>query len=224
MKSKRNKQQHAYETIRSRILDGTYAPGFRLVIDQLARELDSSAIPVREAIRQLEADGLIQYRPYSGAVVTPINRNEYLETMTVLAVIEGYATALSSLHFPTERIGELRKINQQMQEALEELDFNRFGELNRHFHGLTYEYCSNNYLVENIKQTWNRLDTIRRMGSAFIPVRAKESIHEHEQIITLLEQKKPMDEIEHYVRRHKMNTVEAFKKRKDAMDSSLSFF
>ncbi|MDQ7864069.1 GntR family transcriptional regulator [Peribacillus frigoritolerans] len=78
-------------------MDGTYGSGQRIIIDQTAKELSLSPIPVREAIRQLESDGLIQYKPYSGAVVTSINESEYIETLSVLSLLEGYAAALSSL-------------------------------------------------------------------------------------------------------------------------------
>ena len=56
------KQQQLYEALRERILSGAYGPGFRVVIDQIAAEFAVSALPVREAIRRLEAEGLIVYR------------------------------------------------------------------------------------------------------------------------------------------------------------------
>jgi DNA-binding GntR family transcriptional regulator len=205
-----SKQQYAYQLLRARILDGSYGPGYRIIIDQIAREIETSAIPIREALRQLESDGLIQFKPYSGALVTPINENEYLETLSVLAVIEGYATAISSRRFPMERIPELKNIIEEMKEALAGLDFITFGKLNRAFHALTYEYCDNHYLVENIRSTWKRLDSIRRSGSTFMPVRAKESIIEHEEIVRLLESKADSHVIESFVREHKMNTVKSF--------------
>ncbi|WP_093231216.1 GntR family transcriptional regulator [Thermoflavimicrobium dichotomicum] len=205
-----NKQQYAYQILRSRILDGTYSPGYRIVISQIAKELSLSAIPVREAIRQLEADGLIEYKQYSGAVVTPIDEQKYVETLSVLAVMEGYATALSSLAFPFERIAKLQDLNEAMKKALKEFDFVRFGQLNRTFHDQIYEYCQNQYLIENIRQTWSRLDSIRRMGSLFIPVRAKQSVQEHDQLISMLKNQRPFDEIERFAREHKMNMVKFF--------------
>lgn len=211
---KLSKQQYAYQVIRSRILDGRYPPGYRLVIDQLARELQTSAIPVREAIRNLEADGLIQFKPYSGAVVTPFNETEYLETLSVLAVLEGYATAISAQHFPQPRISELSDINSRMKGALNDFDFLLFGNCNREFHSLTYQYCDNQFLVENIKSTWNRLDRVRRTGAAFKPARAKKSIEEHEKIIEMLRKQYPFSEIESFVRTHKLNTVQSFLEEK----------
>src|SRR5699024_1202085 len=95
-----SKKQYVYQVLRSRILDGIYTSGFRIIIDRIAKEINVSAIPVREAIRHLEADGLIEYEPYKGAVVASIDNNQYLEALSTLAVIEGYATGLSSSQFP----------------------------------------------------------------------------------------------------------------------------
>ncbi|WP_425589757.1 GntR family transcriptional regulator [Fictibacillus fluitans] len=213
--SKISKQQYAYKVIKSRILDGRYPPGYKIVIDQLARELQTSAIPVREAIRNLETDGLIRFKPYSGAIVTPFNEKEYLETLSVLAVLEGYATALSAQYFPASRINELTAINDRMKEALDNFDFLMFGNCNREFHSLTYEFCLNQFLTENIKSTWNRLDRVRKMGAATKPARAKKSIEEHEVIIDMLRDARPFEEIEAYVRTHKLNTVQAFLEEKN---------
>ena len=65
------KQQRVYDTLRERILSGAYGPGFRLVIDAVAAEVGVSTVPVREAIRRLEAEGLVIYRPNVGAQVAP---------------------------------------------------------------------------------------------------------------------------------------------------------
>lgn len=209
-----NKTQYAYEFIRSHILDGTYGPGFRIVIDQVARELNLSAIPVREAIRQLEADGLIQYKPYSGAIVSTINETEYLETLSVLAVLEGYAAALGSKTMTREGIKRLEEINEEMNEALHNFEFERFGELNQKFHSLINESCGNAYLIEEIRQAWQRMDRVRRSGFTFVPQRARASIQEHAHIIQLLKEQASFKEIEESVRQHKLNTVKAFQNRK----------
>src|SRR5690606_4762223 len=96
MKGTISKQKMAYELIRERILDGTYPPGTRIVLDAVAREIGTSTIPVREAIRRLEADELIEYQPFAGARVAPMDETAYVQSLSVLAVLEGYATALSA--------------------------------------------------------------------------------------------------------------------------------
>lgn len=209
-----SKKQIAYEYMKSRIIEGHYAPGQRIVINQLVKELSTSAIPIREAVRQLEAEGLIEYQQNIGPVVTPINENEYIDTLSVLAIMEGFATALSKSSFPKEKINLLYEMNDRMKEALEDFNFAEFGKLNREFHDITYSCCPNKYLVDTIRKTWERLDSIRVTGSTFNPKRAKESTREHDHIIHLLDNHSDFDEIEKAVREHKLHTVEAYKEQK----------
>ena len=72
-----NKRQYAYHVIRSRIVDGTYVAGQRVVIDQIAKEVNSSHIPVRESIHQLDSEQLIEYEPNIGDIVIGINKQDY---------------------------------------------------------------------------------------------------------------------------------------------------
>jgi DNA-binding GntR family transcriptional regulator len=210
-----SKTQQAYEFLKNNILEGSYGPGQRIVIDQVARELGLSTIPIREAVRQLESDGLIQYKPYSGAIVSGINETEYIEVLTVLSVLEGYATALSSRNFTSEHIEELHQINKRMEEALQEFDFERFGQLNRQFHTVIYEECGNTFLLEEIRQSQQRLDRVRSSIFTLLPQRTKQSIEEHAAIIQLFEQGASFNEIEETVRNHRINTINAFKNKMD---------
>lgn len=208
------KKEKAYQYLKKKIIDGHYVPGQRIVINQLVKTLSTSAIPIREAIRMLEAEGLIEYQQNIGAIVTPIDESEYVSTLSTLAVLEGYAAALSVGKFTSERINVLKKLNKQMKEALLQFDFEKFGELNRTFHYLTYRQCPNSYLIEMIKKIWIRLDSIRLTGSTFNPKRANESIDEHEYIIQLLSEGTDFEAVESAVRSHKLNTVKAFHQNK----------
>ncbi|WP_035098403.1 GntR family transcriptional regulator [Anoxybacteroides tepidamans] len=223
---KLNKQQHAYEIIRERIMTGVYAPGQRVVTSQLAAELSVSIIPVREALKKLEEEGLIQNKPNIGAIVTPIDHERYLEALSVLAVLSGYATALSAPRFPREQLAELRRMNEEMREALDAFDFRHFGQLNRKFHRFIYDYCGNPFLLETIEAVHARIDSIRRMGTAFIPMRARESIQEHEQIIALIEQGADFAAIDQLARNHKLNTLEAYRQhvREQEKQERIAFF
>lgn len=215
MKETISKQKMAYELIRQRILDGTYPPGMRIVLDAVAKEIGTSSIPVREAIRRLEADGLIEYQTYAGARVAPMDETAYVQSLNVLAVLEGYATALSASRLTKGDFRRLRKINEAMKEALTDFDFVRFGNLNRDFHQTILEKCGNNVLKEQIRQIWGKLDAVRQRGVWHVPSRAKESIAEHEHLVELLEGKAPAEEIEKAARQHKWNTVTAFLNRRE---------
>ena len=132
-----------YRAVRERILSGTYGPGFRVVIDALAEEFGVSALPVREAIWRLEAEGLVIYRPNAGAQVAPADPGAFDDEMSVLAVIEGYATALAAPLLSADEIKRLREINESMVEAMEQMDSLRFGRLNQEFHAVFHERCPN---------------------------------------------------------------------------------
>ncbi|KEF37522.1 transcriptional regulator, GntR family [Schinkia azotoformans MEV2011] len=209
-----SKTQYAYEFLRSKILDGVYVPGQRIVIDQLAKELGTSTIPIREAIRNLESDGLIQYKPYSGAIVSVINETEYVEVLSVIAILEGYATSLSARHITVQNLEELQQLNKLMAEALNNFEFETISHYNRKFHAIIFEKCGNTFLIDQIGQAQQRLDRLRRSIFTIVPQRARQSIEEHDTILNLIKESAPLHEIEEVVRNHRINTLIAFQNRK----------
>jgi DNA-binding GntR family transcriptional regulator len=205
------KQERAYRTIRERILSGLYGPGYRVVIDTLATELEVSAVPVREAIRRLEAEGLIVYRPNAGAQVAPAEPGLYDEELTVLAILEGYATALAAAEMGPDDVARLEAVNDRMVEAMERIDALSFGRLNQEFHATICARCPNSALVELLQDVGRRLDAIRRTVFVQIPYRGSASIEEHRRLIALIAARAPFEEIEAAARQHKLNTVASFR-------------
>ncbi|HLZ60460.1 MAG TPA: GntR family transcriptional regulator [Ktedonosporobacter sp.] len=208
-----NKQEQAYAILRRRIIDGTYGSGYRLNIDALARELGVSKVPIREAIRRLEAEGWVISNRNSSPQVAQIDLSQWESEMTILALLEGYATALAAEHLGSAEYTQLWQINASMQQALHDFDIPTFNRYNRAFHTVIYNFCPNTTLVELLQQTWDRLDTIRHSVFLFIPERGWASVNEHMQIIRLLEQHAPFDEIEREARAHKLHTREAYQQR-----------
>ncbi|HEY8414761.1 MAG TPA: GntR family transcriptional regulator [Thermaerobacter sp.] len=206
-----SKQELAYRAIRQRILDGTYGPGYRLVIDALARELGISPVPVREAIRRLEAEGWVVYRAHAGAEVAPVDPQQWGHLMEVLAVLEGTATAAAAPRLTAADLEHLESINQAMAQALAELDVMAFGRLNRQFHFAIYAGCPNPYLIELLHQTWDRLDRIRSTIFRYVPNRGWESIEEHRQLLELIRAGAEPVAIEAFARQHKLRTVAAYR-------------
>src|SRR6185437_11644441 len=89
-----SKAEVAYERIRAQILDGTYGPGYRLILDRLGSEIGVSAVPVREALRRLEAEGYVEFKRNMGATVSRVDAEGYAQTMETLAILEASATAM----------------------------------------------------------------------------------------------------------------------------------
>jgi DNA-binding GntR family transcriptional regulator len=205
------KQERVYEALRERILRGEYGPGYRIVIDALAAEFSVSALPVREAIRRLEAEGLIVYRPNAGAQVAPADPSVFEEEMTVLALLEGLATSLAAPRLGSDDIARMRDINAQMSQAMHQLDSLKFGRLNQEFHGVIYEKCPNSALVSLLRDVSRRLDAIRRTVFVQIPYRGAASLKEHAELIELIDRKASAAKIESAARKHKLETVESFR-------------
>ena len=220
--SKRNKQEQAYSIIRERIFNGIYVPGYRLVIDRLARELGISPVPIREAIRRLEAEGWVEYHPNAGAQVASVDASKYEEEMTVLALLEGYATALAATHLGAEDVKHLREINTSMHGALQSADIPAFSRLNNEFHFFIYDHCQNNYLVELLHTTKDRLEVRGHTDFSYIPQRIRASIEEHTQLLDMIERHASHNEIEQMVREHKLRTHEAYRNSPRYTNSSLA--
>jgi DNA-binding GntR family transcriptional regulator len=199
--------------LRGRILDGTYGPGYRLVIDAIARELHVSPMPVREAIRRLEAEGWVIYPANQGARVAPLDTRSWKEVMLTLALLEGYATASASVEIDGEDLERLRSINEEMREAVEALDPMLVAEHNHAFHGLIYARCPNSYLRAELAQTMEILNTLRSTIFIYIPTRGHESAAEHDELIEAIATRAAASKLERLARRHKLRTVEAYEAR-----------
>ena len=208
-----NKQERTYSILRRRIIDGTYASGYRLNIDALARELGVSKVPIREAIRRLEAEGWVISNRNASPQVAQIDLSQWESSMTILALLEGYATALAAEHLEEDDYQHLWQINADMQQALRDFDIPTFNRLNRVFHTTIYTRCPNTALVELLQQTWDKLDTIRSSVFLFLPERGWASVNEHTQMIHLCKEHAPFHEIEQEARLHKLRTREAYQQR-----------
>lgn len=204
------KSATAYDWIRSRIISRDFTPGYRLVLGTIADELHMSVVPVREAIRQLQAQGLVTYERNVGARVAMVDEAEYRYSMEALAVLEGMATALSARHVPADSIRDARAINARMIHGLGHLDPSSFTALNQRFHARLFEHCPNPRLLQLVRAEWLRLDGLRTSTFSFVPDRAQDSVHEHEDLLVLIETKAPLRRIEGAARDHRCATLRAY--------------
>ncbi|HEY7628957.1 MAG TPA: GntR family transcriptional regulator [Ilumatobacteraceae bacterium] len=208
----RSKADRAYTYIRQRVLDGQHLPGERLVIEQLAREMDVSVVPVREAIRRLEAEGYVTYTRNIGATVTSIDLDRYPETVETVAVLEGVAIGLAAAHITAKDIKDARALNDQMRSCIDAMDPQKFTALNHQFHRILYGRCPNRHLLNMVIKEWDLLATTRKSAFSFIPERAIGSVAEHEQLLVLIESGRSADEVEAFARNHRMKTARSLLK------------
>lgn len=208
-----SKSQRTYEWIRERILARDFNPGYRLVLSSIAAELEVSTVPVREAIRRLEAEGLVEFERNVGARVAMVQENEYVDTMQTLGVLEGAATFLSLPHLTAEDLAAAQAINDQMRAMLSDFDPAIFTALNEKFHRALCSRCPNAHITMLVDRGWSRMSGLRSSTFSFVPGRAPRSVEEHDEILRLIKQQADPHQIEMTVRHHKWRTVEAFREQ-----------
>lgn len=204
-----SKAQRAYTILKKGIMDGTYGPGYRLVIDQLVREHDISSGPWRESLRQLETEGWVEFVPNAGAMVKTFDTGAWKRTIRLLSRLEGLATSLSAPSLTADDIARGRVLNQQMADAISDLDTATFGALNRQFHELLCSRCDDERLIRLVEAEWTRMDIIRRSAFWYAPGRAMASLSEHDMLLDLIEGGADADMIESAARSHELKTMEA---------------
>lgn len=205
-----SKSQRAYHWLKERIASQEFTPGYRLVLGTIAAELDMSVVPVREAIRQLEAEGLVTFERNVGARVSMVDDTQYRHSMQALSILEGAATALSARRLTADDVRAARQINERMIATLDDFDPRAFTRLNQQFHTTLFAQCANPRMLELVDAEWARLGHLRDSTFSFVPGRAQESVREHENILVLIETGAPLGEIEKAARRHRSATLDAY--------------
>lgn len=130
----RTKQAFVYQTLRHAIMHCELAPGERLVIDELARKLRVSAIPVREALHALQSERLIVNVPHVGATVAPISRESILDVFTMLEALGFAAARLVAERGRVSELESLDHILNDMDHAMAEGRYEQWASLNTVFH------------------------------------------------------------------------------------------
>lgn len=205
-----SKAQRAYQWLKDRIARQELTPGYRLVLSTIGRELDMSVVPVREAIRRLEAEGLVTFRRNVGAQVAMVDEDRYRYSMESLGILEGAATALAAPHLTAEDLAHARELNDQMTASLEDFDPHTFTETNRAFHQVLFAKCPNLRMTELVAAEWERLGHLRDSTFSFVPGRARESVAEHAEMLDLIERGADVVSLERAARAHRHNTLKSY--------------
>jgi DNA-binding GntR family transcriptional regulator len=145
--------------LRDAILRGDIAPGSRILQEDIAKRLGASRLPVREALRMLEVEGLTQLEVNKSARVPALDRDELEVIYEMRERIETLALRLSLPGLTAEDDAELERI----QDAIESNDdVATFLELDRKFHLLTYSGCPSGELLSSVTRLWNSTQHFRR--------------------------------------------------------------
>lgn len=206
----RTKQEFAYQTLRDAITRCELHPGERLVIDDLARRLHISAIPVREAIQMLQAEGLVVSVPHTGVTVAPVTSESIQDIFALLEGLETVASRLVAERARPDELDELAKLVEDMDDAVAQQRHTDWAQLNRQFHRMISELTGLPMLAEMTERVLARWERIRRyFFSGVLVHRIDQAQEEHREIIAAM-RVADLARVETAIRQHNRRAYAAY--------------
>lgn len=178
----------AYAQIKAQLLAGAYDAGARLPEDTIASELGLSRTPVRDALRRLQAEGLVTITPNSGARVAQWTADALEEISRMRAMLEGYAAELAARKVTEAALGRLGRLCDDMATEIARepaVDLARLSRINLDFHREIAVAADNSRLLAAIEPLWS-FSLIRRKFGFFDRRRFDRSLAHHVEIVAAL--------------------------------------
>ena len=174
--------QQIANSLKEEILSGKYPPGIRIRQEDIAEQFGASRSPVREALRILEAEGLINLVAHTGAWISHLSLSECEEMYQLRERIEPLLLRLSIPHITDSLVQELQKLVLQMEATT---DVEAFLRLDRQFHLLSYSKAETVLVGEMVNRLWNTTQHYRRAYSQMMASTSFKPAHyEHHLLLT----------------------------------------
>jgi DNA-binding GntR family transcriptional regulator len=192
------RSEHVYRKLRDAIREGEFRSGDRVMEIEVADWLKVSRTPVRDAIRRLESEGILQYEPRQGLVVARLDRQAVMELYVMRETLEGTAARLCARHASDMEILDLAELVEQ--ERTIRGDPEAAARHNRFFHEAIHRGAHNRYLEKSLAAV---NDSMWLLGKPLmlLPHRAQAALTEHARIAEAVQRRNP-DEAEEAAREH----------------------
>ncbi|MBB5437995.1 DNA-binding GntR family transcriptional regulator [Pedobacter sp. AK017] len=178
------------EKLREDILSGYFISGERLKIAELVERYKVSQMPIREALQQLQGEGLLIIEPNKGAHVRKVDK-QFLESIyEIRQLIEVYLTVKCIENLKQKDLKLLNQIQKSYESAAAKEDYTICLQLNRRFHSTIYELANNSEGLQILEKHWQLINTLR-LTYGFGSRRTAEVIEEHQAILLALESRNP---------------------------------
>jgi len=168
--------------LRDAIRAGRFAPGQRVREAEVAKWLDVSRTPVREAFRRLQADGLLMFEPWRGVVIAELDQQQTIELYAMRKVLEGAAAGLAARHAADSQIDVLIDLVDQADTLA---DTAELADLNRHFHQSIHAAAHNRYLLKSLNALRDSMALLPSTTYA-LSERHGPAQEEHREIVTAI--------------------------------------
>lgn len=173
------------ETLRDEIIAGIYKPKQRLIEEELSEKFFVSRTPIREALKQLEAAGLVTIEPYKGAFISDVDLEEIRNIYELRCVLEAFVTAQSVEHINPETVAQLRGCLERMNMCIDTSDTVGFAAENTSFHAILFERCPNKVAVQFVQKLLDRTAAFRALSWRTVSG-MKKSMEGHQRIFEAL--------------------------------------
>lgn len=180
--------QKVYRILKTEIVKRNLKPGTKLLEVKIAKQMGVSRTPVREAIRELVAEGFVKMIPNQGVIVSIASIEDTQEVLQIRSVLEGLAARLATKVINGEEIKELEQYIEQMEYYANKDNALAFSKMDVEFHELILNICGNNRLIQIRKNLSDQAHRYR-IRSLSIPGRLKHSLKEHQEIVKALKRK-----------------------------------
>lgn len=202
--------------LREEILGGRYQPGERVRQQELARRSGASRVPVREALRILEAEGLVTIVANAGTWVSRLSAQECTEMYQMRERVEPLLLAYSAVALPDDVVTELQDLADAMQRSD---DVEQFIALDRRFHLLSYSAASTIMLGETILRLWNRTQHYRRAYTRVFRAERDDSVHHDHQLLVAALRNHDVEDAERVLAGHIRRTRLALARHPEIFDA-----
>ncbi len=180
-----SKADYVHETLRQEIIDGALPAGSAILQEEIATRLGVSITPVREALRRLESDGLISYRPHHGATVAELDPAAIEELYLLRSAVEGLTARLAATRITGPQLAELRAVHTRMLGATGDAAALAAG--SRDFHRLVAEAGGPAFLAAHLRSIWQNNPVPVSVSLWNDPANAEAFLRAHETLLGALE-------------------------------------
>lgn len=197
----------AYEALKTMILDRRFAPGARITVEQVARELGVSRTPVWEAVALLAREGLVTNIPHRGVYVTVLSPQEILDLYAVRQVTDALAARLAASRMDADALGRMDANLARQDEALSGHDLAAYSALDAEFHSIVWEQCGNRPLQDVLRSIRDRIWPLKVPLDGLLP----QLYQGHQRLVEALRARQPA-QAEEIIREHVQFIMEAIGK------------
>ena len=175
--------ESAYRTMRQRILDNVWPPGYRALEQELSLELGMSRTPVREALSRLQREGLVEVIPRHGMSVLPVSADDMRDIYEMLTALEAMAAELAVRRKPSEaQLKPLLAASRDMARALQADDLDAWAAADERFHRHLVVLSGNRLLIDAVQNCWDRAHRARMVTLRMRP-KPTHSTREHMDVV-----------------------------------------